>query len=168
VLNTAFPLVDGCSVTSVPLAKYAVHVPLVVEPLRTQLMPAGALVIVPPPADPGPAVTVSRCGAAVNAALTVLVSALPMVTAHGEPVQAPLNPSKLPPLELPPISVTAAPASNVALQIPLATPALIVQEIPDGELVTLPVPLPDPVIARMPAGGTRYVTSATRAVVIVT
>ena len=40
-LNTALPLVVSCSVTTVLIAKNAVHVPLVVEPLNTQLMPAG-------------------------------------------------------------------------------------------------------------------------------
>jgi hypothetical protein len=160
--NTALPVVTCCSVTTVFAAKNAVHVPLVVEPLSTQLIPVGALVITPPPADPGPAVTVSRCGAALNAALTCDVTPVTLAIAHDPPVHAPLNPSKLPLLLLPAISVTVLPASNVALQIPLATPAVIVHEIPDGELVTLPVPVPVPVSVTMPGGGMRYVISPTR------
>ena len=161
-LNTAFPLVVCWSVTTDPAAKYAVQVPLDVDPLSTQFTPVGALVITPPPAEPAPAATVSLCGAAVKAAVTALVT--PLVTAITQlpPVQAPVKPSKLPLLLLPPISDTDAPASNVAPHTPLVTPAVIVHEIPDGELVTLPVPLPVPLTATMPAAGTRYVSSATR------
>ena len=160
--NTALPLGVSCSVTTVPAAKYAVHVPLDVDPLSTQFTPVGELVITPPPADPAPAATVRRCGAAVNAAVTALVTPLDTEMTQLPPVHAPVNPSKLPLLVLPPISDTDAPAANVALHTPLVTPAVIVQEIPDGELVTLPVPLPAPLTATMPAGGTRYVNSATR------
>jgi hypothetical protein len=124
--------------------------------------------MMPPPADPAPAVTVSRCGAAENAAVTAVVTLLTDCTTQLDPVHAPLKPSKLPLFVLPPISVTLTPASNVELQMPLVTPAEIVHAMPDGELVTLPVPVPLPLTAMMPAGGTRYVTSATRAWVIVT
>lgn len=160
--NTAFPLAVCCNVTTVLAAKKPVHTPLVVEPLSTQLMPAGELRITPPPADPAPAVTVNRCGAALNAALTADVTLLTTEIAQLPPVHAPVNPSKLPLFEAPPISVTVLPAAKVALQIPLVTPALTVHEIPDGELVTLPFPLPVPATVTMPAGGTRYVISPTR------
>ena len=141
--------------------------PLEVDPLRTQFIPVGLLVMTPPPAEPAPAATVSRCGAAVNVAVTALVTALETAIVHVPPTQAPLKPSKLPLLLPPPISDTDAPAPNVALHTPLVTPAVMVHEIPDGELDTLPVPLPVPLTDTIPAGGTRYVSSATRACDIV-
>lgn len=153
--KTAFPTDVCCSVTTELAAKNPVQAPLVVEPLSTQLMPAGELTTVPPPAEPGPAVTVSRWGAALNAALTADVTLLTTAIAQLPPVQAPENPSKLPLFELPPISDTVLPAANVALQIPLVTPAVIVQVMPDGELVTLPLPVPVPVTVTIPAGGMR-------------
>ena len=143
------------------------QVPLDVEPLRTQFIPVGLLVMTPPPAEPAPAATVRRCGAAVNVAVTALVTALEKAIVQLPPMQAPLKPSKLPLLLPPPMSDTDAPASKVALHTPLVTPAVIVHEIPDGELVTLPVPLPAPLTDTTPAGGTRYVSSATRACDIV-
>lgn len=111
--------------------------------------------MMPPPAEPPPAVTVSRCGAAEKVAVTEVVTPLTDWTTQLAPVHAPPNPSKLPLLVLPPISVTLTPASNVELQVPLVTPAAMVHAIPDGELVTLPVPVPLPLTATMPAGGTR-------------
>jgi hypothetical protein len=153
--KTAFPLVVCWSVTTLLAVKNAVQVPLVVVPLSTQLMPAGALVTTPPPADPGPAVTVRRWGAALKAALTADVTLDPIEIAQDPPVQAPVKPSKLPLLVLPPISVTVLPASKVPLQMPLTTPAVMVHEMPDGELVTLPLPVPVPVTVTMPGGGMR-------------
>ena len=101
---------------------------------------------------------------AVNVAVTARVSPREIAMTQLPPAQAPLKPSKLPLLVLPPMSDTDAPASNVALHTPLVTPAVIVHEIPDGELVTPPVPLPAPLMATTPAGGIRYVSSATRGV----
>lgn len=66
------------------------------------------------------------------------------------------------------LSVTATPASNDALQPPPATPFVMVQKMPAGALVTVPEPVPTPVIATMPVGGERYVTSATCVCVTVT
>lgn len=43
------PPAAGVRFTSVPAGKFAVQVPLVVVPASMQLIPAGALVIVPPP-----------------------------------------------------------------------------------------------------------------------
>ena len=148
--------------TTVFAAKSAAQVPLVADPVSTQLMPMGVLVITPPPADPAPAVTVRRCGAAVKAAVTTLVMLLATATAQVPPVQAPLKPSKLAFAVPPATRVTVPPTSNEALQMPLVTPAVTVHEIPDGELVTAPVPVPTPLTVTIPGGGIRYVISATR------
>jgi hypothetical protein len=150
------------------MGKLAVHVPLVVVEFTRQLMPLGVLVITPPPLEPAPGAIVRRCGAAVNAAATAVVALLCTVMAQVAPVHAPANPSKLELLVPAPVRVTVLPASNVALQVPLATPALTVQERPDGELVTTPLPVPLPVNEIVPGVGTRYVTSAVRDCTIVT
>ena len=160
--NTALPLLTCCSVTTVLAANQAVHAPLDDEALTTQLMPTGMLVITPPPEEPAPGVTVSRCGAAVKPTRTADVTVVVIARTQVLPVQAPVKPSKLPLLLPPAISVTLLPASNDALQIPFVTPAVTVHERPDGELVTLPIPVPVPLIVTMPAGGTLYVTSAVR------
>lgn len=154
-MNTALPLADCCSITTVLAGKVALQVPLVDEPMITQLMPTGVLVTVPLPADPAPGATVSRCGAGVKPTLTALVTALTTDTVHVGPKQAPPNPSKLPFCVLPPISVTRLPASKLALQIPLVTPAVTVHAMPDGELVTAPLPVPLPEMVITPGCGMR-------------
>lgn len=76
--------------TSVFSGNSALHVPLVPAPFIEQLMPAGMLVITPPPAEPEPGATVSRNGAAVKPAVTALVTPLTMGSAQVPPVQLPL------------------------------------------------------------------------------
>ncbi|HYW50229.1 MAG TPA: hypothetical protein VE861_06470 [Gemmatimonadaceae bacterium] len=154
-LNTALPLADCCRVTMLPAANDALQLPLDVEPVTTQLIPEGMLVITPLPDDPAPGVIVRRCGPAVNPTLTADVIPLVVGSVQVAPVQAPVNPSKLPALLPPALSVTVLPAANEALHMPLVTPAVLVHEMPDGELVTLPVPVPAPLIAMMPAGSAR-------------
>jgi hypothetical protein len=154
-------------VTNVPAAKNPVQVPLLVEPLSTQLMPDGVLVTSPLPPELAPGATVSRCGAAVKFAVTAVVIPLLMVRTHALPLQPPPNPSKLPLLLPAAFSVTVDAASNGALQIPLVTPAVMVHDNPAGELFTLPDPVPPPLIVIMPDGGRRYVISALRACDIV-
>lgn len=149
-------------------AKSALHVPLEVDPLTTQLMPAGVLLTTPVPVEPAPGATVSRCAAAVKATLTAVVTALTVAMLHVPPVHPPPKPSKLPPFNAPASRVTTVPGSKLAEQIPLPMPAVMVHAIPDGELLIVPLPVPLPDRAMIPAGGTRYVTSATRDCDIVT
>jgi hypothetical protein len=63
--------------TSVPAGKLFVQVPLVVIPTSVQVIPVGALVIVPPPVWGVPATTVSGNvpGPGLNVAVTVSVPA---------------------------------------------------------------------------------------------
>lgn len=143
------------------------HTPLVPAPLIAQLMPAGMLVITPPPAEPEPGATVSRNGAAVKPVVTALVTPLTIGSVQVLPVQLPVKPSKLDPLAPLAISVTVLPAENDALHTPLTKPAFTVHAMPEGELVTLPFPVPVPLTVIIPGAGTRYVTSAPRAAVIV-
>ena len=154
-LKTAFPFGDWVSVTMLLATKYDVQVPLVVVPLITQLIPAGTLVITPLPAEPDPGATVTRCGAAVKAADTAVVTPLVMGSTQVPPLQAPLKPSKLPPFDPPLSSVTLVPASKGALHTPLVTPAVTVHAIPEGELVTVPAPVPVPVTLTVPRAGRR-------------
>ncbi len=144
VLNTETPVVDCSRVTTVLASNSVVQVPLVKVPLSEQLMPAGELVTRPPPAEPLPAAIVRRCGAAVNPAVATAFTLLTTGIVQLVPMQAPVNPSKLDPALPPPISITFVPAANSAVQVPLVTPAALVHEMPDGELVTLPEPVPVP------------------------
>jgi len=93
-------------------------------------MPAGELVTVPLPVT----VTVSVCGGSrLNIALTL--SAPLITTAHAPvPVHAPDHPVNLYPTAAVAVRFTVVPCANVPVQ-------LLVQEIPLGELVTVPLPL---------------------------
>lgn len=154
-LKTALPLVACCSVTTLLSGKSALQDPLDADRDTTQLIPAGVLVTTPDPVEPEPGATVMRCGAAVKPTLTALVTPLTIGTTQVPPVHDPLKPSKVAPFDPPPISVTAVAASKLVLQIPLVLPAVTTQEMPEGELVTAPVPVPVLVIVTMPGGGTR-------------
>jgi hypothetical protein len=98
---------------------------------------------------------------------TALVTPLVIGNVQVPPVQLPLKPSKLEPPVPVASSVTAVPAGNDALHMPLTKPAITVHEIPDGELVTLPFPVLVPLTVTIPGAGIRYVTSAVRAAAIV-
>lgn len=89
-------LAADVNVTIVPAGKLDVHVPLVVVPLSVQVIPAGALVIVPPPVCGVPACAVSGKvpGPGLNVAVTVSVAvsvtvhvAVPTVHVVGVPAQ---------------------------------------------------------------------------------
>src|SRR5436309_2671942 len=114
-------------VTAVPLAKLAVHV-------TPQLIPTGALVTVPLPV---PALlTVSAKLGRLKAAVTDV--AAETVTVHA-PV--PVHPPPLQPLKIEPaagaaVSVTAVPLVKLAAQV---APRVM----PVGELVMVPLPVPD-------------------------
>ena len=120
--------------TTVPLAKLAEHV-------VPQEIPEGVLVTVPVPAPLLATVRVKGPGFAVKFALTDFAAS--MVT-----LQAPV------PLQASPQPANVKPESGVAVKlttVPLAKSAeqLEPQEIPGGELATVPVPVPPFVSVRV-------------------
>src|SRR5438093_8049809 len=119
-------------VTTVPLAKLAVHV-------APQVIPAGLLVTVPEPVPAG--VTVSEN---VGAKVAVTVVAAESVIVHAPvPLQPPpLQPVKAEPAAGVAVSVTAVPLAELAEQ---GAP----QVIPAGALVTVPLPVPAGVTVRV-------------------
>ncbi len=118
--------VAAVSVTAVPLVKLAAQV-------APQVIPAGALVTVPLPVPA--AVTVSVKVWSVKVAVTVV--AAETVTTHDPvPVQPPpLQPLKIEPAAGVAVSVTAVPLVKLTEQV-------APQVMPDGLLVTVPVPVP--------------------------
>jgi len=116
-------------VTAVPLVNDA-------EQVLPQEMPAGVLVTVPLPV---PAlVTVSAMGDCTSVNVAVTDVAALIVTTH---VPVPEQPPPLQPLNVDPaadaaVRVTAVPLVNACEQV-------APQEIPAGELVTVPLPVPD-------------------------
>jgi len=137
------PLGVAVRVTTVFGAKLKVQVPSELPFSIEQLMPAGTLVIVPLPVPlEGPTLTLKVWGAkaAVTARLPFIVSAQDPV-----PVQEPLQPVNdwLPPGVA--VRPTAIPAGKLAWQVPpVAPPLVMVQLMPAGELVTVPLPEPPP------------------------
>ena len=120
-------------VTAVPLANAAEHV-------APQEMPVGLLLTVPEPAPDLLNVSVKDCS--VNVAVTV-VSALSATVQVPVPVQPPpLQPVKVEPAAGVAVRVTAVPTVNEAEQV-------APHEMPEGALVT--VPLPVPVLVRLRA-----------------
>ena len=112
-------------VTAVPLANVAEHV-------APQEMPAGLLVTVSDPVPDLLTVSVNVCAklaVMVVAALSVMVQ----VPVPEQP--PPLQPVKMEPEAAVAVKVTAVPLENVAEHF-------LPQEIPLGELVTVPVPVP--------------------------
>lgn len=148
-----------------PLANVTVQTPEVTPSLTVQVRPAGALVIVPLPREAGDGATVSvaACAAAVNPAFTDVTAPDTIVVLHVEPAHAPVNPLKEPPIALTAVSDTVMPAAKFAAQLPLATPFVIVQEMPSGALVITPLPAPYvPTVSDPAAAAVRYVTSTVR------
>jgi hypothetical protein len=113
------------SVTTVPPLKVAVHV----DP---QLMPAGLLVTVP---VPDPCLVTTSCTVAGLKAAVTETPAFITTLQEPVPVHAPDHPAKMLPASGAAVSVTAVPELNPAAQV---DPQLM----PDGELVTVPVPPP--------------------------
>lgn len=150
------------SAAMVFLGNVTLQTPDAMPSFTVQLIPAGALVIVPPPRDAGDGRTVSVVGivAAKPAPMAVVAPDVTM-TPQVPPLQAPVNPVKTSAPALIAFNVTATPASKLALHPPPATPAVIVQKTPAGALVTVPDPVPTAVTATIPVGGERYMTSAT-------
>ena len=133
-------------VTTVLVVKVTLHTPVVMPSFTVQLIPAGALVITPPPRDPAVGATTNVAGidAAANPAPTGVVVPETTVAVHAVPAHAPVNPlnALLPVLTA--FSVTFSPPANTAAQVPFTLPAVMVQLMPSGRLVTVPAPVPKP------------------------
>jgi len=117
-----------------------------VEQVAPQLMPAGELVTVPLPV---PAlVTVNVNDGSENVAATDRAALIATVHVDAVPVQLPVQPPKIEPPDDAAVSVTEVPlvyeAEHVAPQL-----------IPAGELVTVPLPLPDLVTVRANVGAVK-------------
>jgi len=139
--------------------------PVVTPSLRVQLMPAGALVIVPPPREPavGAMTSVAGIAAAAKPAPTVVVLPGATVALHIMPEHAPVNPANAALPVLTASSETDMPPAKTAEQSPVATPAAILQLIPSGMLVTVPAPVPNPATTSVPGDcGMRNVASTVR------
>jgi hypothetical protein len=133
------------NVTSVPAGKFCVHVPLVVAPVNVQLIPMGALVIVPPPVCGVPATTVSGNipGPGVNVAVTVSVAVIVNWQVFPVPVQAVGAPTKAPVPGVVAVSVTCVPLGYCVVQFPDGfAPPCCVQLICPRLSVTVPNAVP--------------------------
>ena len=119
--------------TTVPLAKLAEHV-------VPQEIPEGVLVTVPVPGPLLATVRVKGPGFAVKFALTDFAASI--VTLHAPvPLQTPLQPANVEPESGVAVKFTTAPLSKFAEHVGP-------QEIPAGELATVPVPVPPFVTVR--------------------
>src|SRR5688500_12644442 len=127
------------SVTVVPCANVAEHVPVVASPALVHAMPAGTDVTVP---EPLAIVTVSARLASANVAVTDRASVI--VTTHAPvPEQAPDQPVNVLVAEVAvAVRVTCVPWSNGSAQSPLFCPLVAVHAMPAGAEAI--VPLPDP------------------------
>jgi hypothetical protein len=113
--------------TTVPLAKLAEHV-------VPQEIPEGVLVSAPVPVPLLDTVRIKVPAFAVKVALTDFSAS--MVTLHAPvPLQAPLQPAKVEPESGAAVKLTTAPLSKFAEHV-------CPQDIPGGELATVPVPVP--------------------------
>jgi hypothetical protein len=105
-----------------------------VAQVAPQLMPVGELVTVP---SPVPAlVTVNGTRTAVKLAVTVFAAPILTVQVLAVPVQAPDQPLKVDPVVVAAVKVTLLFLLKLAAQV-------LPQLIPEGELVTVPLPVPD-------------------------
>jgi hypothetical protein len=137
--------------TTVSLAKLAEHV-------APQEIPAGELATVPVPAPVLATVRVKGPGLAVKLALTDFAAS--MVTLQAPvPLQAPLQPANVEPESGVAVKFTTAPLSKFAEQ-------LEPQEIPGGELATVPVPVPLFVTVRVKDVGDAPVINLLRTFVV--
>src|ERR1041385_5439082 len=113
--------------TTAPFAKLAEHV-------VPQEIPAGELVTVPVPVPLLATVRVKGPGFAVKVALTDFAAS--MVTLHAPvPLQAPPQPANVEPESGAAVKLTTVPLAKLAEHV-------VPQEIPAGELATVPVPVP--------------------------
>ncbi len=119
-------------VTTVPLGKLA-------EQLDPQVMPVGELVTVPLPV---PVLLTVRVKVWAKAAVTVVAAVKVTVQEPVPEHPPPLHPVKVEPVAGVAVRVTAVPLAKVAEQV-------VPQVIPAGELVTVPLPLPPVLTARV-------------------
>jgi len=138
------------SVTAVPLAKAA-------EQVAPHEMPAGELEIVPLPAPAFVRLSVKGCSA--NVAVT-LWAALIVTVQVPVPVQPPLQPVNVEPVAGVAVSVTAVPLANAVEQV-------APHEMPVGELVTVPLPVPAFVTARVNGCSANVAVTEVAAVIVV-
>jgi hypothetical protein len=99
-----------------------------------QLIPAGLLVITPPPVPEGVTVRGYAPATPPNVAVTEAL-AVKVIMQVDVPLHAPDHPVNVEPVEGVALSVTAVPLLNGALHV-------VPQLIPAGLLVTTPVPVP--------------------------
>ena len=117
-----------------------------VEQIPPQSMPAGELVTVPLPV---PAlVTVSENDGSENVAVTDRAALIATVQVDAVPVQLPVQPPKIEPPDAAAVSVTEVPLVYEAEHV-------VPQLTPTGELVTVPLPLPDLVTVRPNVGAVK-------------
>jgi hypothetical protein len=117
----------AAKLTTAPFAKLAEHV-------APQEIPAGELVTVPVPVPLLATVRVKGPGFAVKFALTDFAAS--MVTLHAPvPLQDPLQPANVEPESGAAVKFTTVPFAKLAEHVGP-------QEIPEGVLVTVPVPVP--------------------------
>ena len=114
-------------VTCDPVLKLALQV-------VPQLIPAGALVTVPVPVPASETVSVGDVVDALNVALTEIF-AFRVTMQEAVPVQAPDHPVNVEPELATAVRVTCEPVLKLALHV-------VPQVIPEGLLVTVPVPVP--------------------------
>jgi len=124
----------AAKLTTVPLAKLAEHV-------VPQEIPEGVLVTAPVPAPLLVTVRVKGPGFAVKFALTDFAASIVTLQAP-VPVHAPLQPANVEPESGVAVRFTTVPLEKFSEQVEP-------QEIPEGELVTVPVPVPLLVTARV-------------------
>ena len=95
--------------------------------------------------------TVRDCGrGSVNVALAFRAWSSVSVQGGDVPLHAPPHPPNVcPPLAGAAVSETCVPYANDAEHAPLLVPAVSVQEIPAGDEVTVPFPVPAPDIVRV-------------------
>jgi hypothetical protein len=141
-LRKTLPSVGVCVTLTTLFCAYAVEqVPIPAELFRVQFTPPGDVVIVPPPAEPL-AAEMDSVGGAVNCAVTVRVVPVAIGNTQVAPVHAPEYVVKVERPDGVAVSVTVEFCGNDAAHVPLRVPAVMVQLIPDGLLVTTPLPEP--------------------------
>jgi hypothetical protein len=141
----------AAKLTTVPLAKLAEHV-------VPQEIPEGVLVTAPVPVPLLDTVRVKGPAFAVKVASTDLAAS--MVTLQAPvPVQAPLQPANVEPESAVAVRFTSVPLSKLAEHV-------VPQEIPAGELATVPVPVPLFVTVRVKDVGDAPVINLLRTFVV--
>jgi hypothetical protein len=141
----------AAKLTTVPLAKLAEHV-------VPQEIPEGVLVIAPVPVPFLDTVRVKDPAFAVKVAATDLAASIVTLQAP-VPVQAPLQPANVEPESGVAVRFTTVPLSKLAEHV-------VPQEIPDGELATVPVPVPLFVTVRVKDVGDAPVINLLRTFVV--